>query len=139
MPVIPAPMMMTSLPGSAMACPLVNPAWSEQAEAHGAKYGGRCRMNVQLAVGILDVTRDRVAGDAEPHGYLRVTAAERQQTQHVQLACGEDGPDHAGHLRSCGKPVASHGTKVTSSTPMASTPTTGTAARHTSGSGLPKR
>src|SRR5437879_1311507 len=116
-----------------------SPAWTEQAEAHGAKHGGRRCMNVELAVGILDVAADRVPGDADAHGYLRVTAAERQQAQHVQLARGEDRPRHAGRLRSRGRPLASHGTKVTSSTPMASTPTTGSAARHTSGSGLPKR
>src|SRR6266550_1534959 len=76
-------------------------------------------MYIELAISILDMTRDGVLGDAEPLGCLRVTAADRQQAQHVQFACSELGPVHTGHFRNCGNPVASHGTKVTSSTTIA--------------------
>src|SRR5439155_14843717 len=113
--------------------------FTEQTEVHGAKDSGRRGMHVELAISILDMARDGVPGDAEPLADLRVTAADRQQAQHVQFACSERGRIHTGHLRNCGKPIASHGTKVTSRTPMARTPTAGSAALNTSGSGLPKR
>src|SRR2546422_8963316 len=64
--------------------PLDSPAWTEQAEAHGAKHGRRRRMDVELAVGILDVAADRVPRDAEPHGYLRVTARSEEHTSELQ-------------------------------------------------------
>lgn len=98
-------------------------------------------MNFEFAISILEVAGNRMTGDAEPAGNRAVGAAEGQQAQHVYFACSEIAALHMveAHLRSCGSPVASNGTNVTSATPIASTATAGSAARHTSGSGLPKR
>src|SRR5688500_9431097 len=99
-------------------------------------------MNAELAVEILDVRFHRVGRHAEAVGDLGIRAAQSEQLHHLRLACAEKRLIHVFwgfHFASAGNPVASHGTKVTSSTPMPSTQTGGTAARNTSGSGLPKR